>query len=112
VIETNYKEQIVIYPKYQIPIPIVPSLINQKKLVILRKRKKMLQNTINFTTFLYNKLMRQIVISTISLSLKPPLILFYTKVFFFFDNHVPNSDKCVCLLSPTLGIYYVELSFF
>ena len=109
-IETNYKEQIVIYPKYQIPIPIVPSLINQKKLVILRKRKKILQNTINFTTFLYNKLMRQIVISTISLSLKPPLILFYTKFFFFFffffcDNHVPNSDKYMCLLSPTLGIY-------
>ena len=27
------------------------------------------------------------------------------------DCDALNSDKCVCLLSPTSGIYWVELSF-
>ena len=27
------------------------------------------------------------------------------------DCDAPNSDKCVCLLSPTSGIYWVELGF-
>jgi hypothetical protein len=27
------------------------------------------------------------------------------------DCDTPNSDKCVCLLSPTSDIYWVELDF-